>query len=242
MIDVLNPTPAEACLHLVLTAISPFQTVLDQPGLTHEFCNYQAFSILQNDGFVKYSNFLSSYALELNMGVYWADKDWKNAHHYFEPSSRKGLWHFTNALDNFKLYYQLALKSAKRHNVKKAVFLLGAAAHLMQDLCVPHHARVKLFNGHKPYEIWAQERRGKYAVTTQGVYQEGRSPSSLMINNAVAAADFFDWVRHEGDDSFYHKATEILLPLAQRSTAGLFRSFASEVLHFHHLKQRTIVA
>jgi len=236
MIDVLKPS------HLVLAAISPFQAVLDKPGLTHEFCNYQAFTILKNDGFSKHSDFLSSYALELNMGVYWADKDWKNVHHYFEPCSGKGFWHFTPAFDNFKMYYQLALKSAKRHNLKKAIFFLGAAAHLLQDLCVPHHARVKLFNGHKPYEKWVQERRGKYVVTTQGIYQEGRSPAALMIDNAVAAADLFDWVRYEGDDSFYNKATEILLPMAQRSTAGLFRTFTSEILNFNQLKQRNTVA
>jgi len=242
MIDMLKTTPADTCLHLVLSAISPFQTVLDQPGLTHEFCNCQALAILKNDGFARQAAFLSAYAFELNSGGYWADKGWKNAHHYFEPGSGKGLWHFSNAVDNFKLYYQLALKFAKRCDSKNAVFFLGAAAHLLQDLCVPHHVRIKLFHGHKPYEAWVQERRGKYAVATKGIYQEGRSLSALLVDNAVAAADFFDWVRYEGDDSFYHKSTEVLLPLAQRSTAGLFQTFAVQVLSSQQAKQRVTVA
>lgn len=242
MIDTPKPAPAEACLHLVLAAMSPFQSILDRPGLTHEFCNRQAHLMLRNDGFAQYADFLSPYLAELNAGVYWADKDWKNVHHYFEPCSGKGLWHFTNAIDNFEIYYRLALKTARQYNLKKAVFCLGAAAHLLQDLCVPHHARAKLFNGHKLYEGWAQEHCGNYAVTTQGIYQEGLPPLSLIMNNAHIAADFFDWVRHEGDDTFYHKATEILLPLAQRSTAGLFLSFATEILSLDQFKQSITVA
>jgi phospholipase C len=242
MIDVLKTTPTNTCLHLVLSAISPFQSVLDQPGLTHEFCNCQALAILKNDGFAKPAAFLSAYEFELNRGGYWADKGWKNAYHYFEPCSGKGLWHFSNAVEHFKLYYQLALKSAKRYNIKNAVFFLGAAAHLLQDLCVPHHVRIKLFHGHKPYELWVQERRGKYAVATQGIYQEGSSPSALLIDNAVAAADFFDWVRYEGDDAFYHKSTAVLLPMAQRSTAGLFQNFAGQIFSFQTVKQRMTVA
>lgn len=242
MIDTPKPAPAEACLHLVLAAMSPFQSILDKPGFTHEFCNQQALSILRKDGFSEYSDLLVPCLAELNLGVYWADKGWKNVHHYFEPCSGKGLWNFTHAIDNFEIYYRSAQKAVKQYNVKKAAFFLGAAAHLLQDLCVPHHARAKLFNGHKQYEGWVQERCGKYAASAQGIYQEELSPLSLIMNNAFIAADFFDWVRHEGDDTLYNKATEVLLPLAQRSTAGLFRTFASEVLSLGQFKQGITVA
>lgn len=233
---------AEDCFHLVLIAMSPLQKIFDRPGLTHEFCNQQALSILRNDGFSNYADLLHPYMAELNLGVYWADKDWKNVHHYFEPCTGKGLWQFTNAVDNFNMYYELALRATKLHNFKKAVFFLGAASHLVQDLCVPHHAKAKLLSGHKAYEGWAQERYDKYAAQTQGFYNEGRPAASLLVSNAYMAADFFDWVKHDGDYTLYDKATSVLLPQAQRTTAGLFRHFASQLVALGLTAPKVIVA
>jgi phospholipase C len=230
MIQTLKTVPADACLHIMLAIVSPLQCFLDKPGLTHEFCNLQALAIIKNDGLRQCSDILTKYTAELNLGVLWADKDWKNVHHYFEPSSRRGLWHSAHALDNFAMYYQLALQFAKQYNVKKAAFFLGAAAHLLQDVCVPHHARAKLFNGHKQYEGWVQANYTKYAILTDGIYCS--EVNSLINNNACVAADFFDWVRYEGDDTHYNRSTAILLPLAQRTTAGLFYAFIKENQNF----------
>ncbi|CQR73604.1 Zinc dependent phospholipase C [Sporomusa ovata DSM 2662] len=190
MINTLKAAPTDACLHFMLAVASPFQGFLDKPGLTHEFCNHQALSIIKNDG----------------------------------------LWHSTHAIENFELYYHLSLCSAKKYDLKKAAFFLGASAHILQDLCVPHHARAKLFNGHKQYEGWAQANYDKYAVLTEGLYGQGLE--SLINNNACVAAEFFDWVRCEDDVVHYNKATEVLLPLAQRTTAGLFHAFTTEIHNF----------
>lgn len=230
MINTLKTVPTDACLHFMLAVASPFQSILDKPGITHEFCNRQALAIIRNDGFWQCSKFLTNYIAELNLGVYWADKDWKNVHHYFEPCSGKGLWHSTHAIANFNLYYQLALQSAKQYNLKKATFFVGAAAHILQDLCVPHHARAKLFNGHKHYEGWVQAHYDQYAVLTNGIYCEGLQ--SLIVNNARVAAEFFDWVRYEGDNANYNQTTAVLLPLSQRTTAGLFYAFTTEINSF----------
>lgn len=222
--------PADICLNLVLTAISPLQAFIDQPGVTHEFCNRQAILILQNDGFTQYADFFLQHAKELNLGVYWADKGWKNVHHYFDPCSGRGLWTSAGAIESFKIYYRMATAAAKQADLNKAAFFLGAAAHLVQDLCVPHHARARLFCGHQHYENWVQRHFAKYAVNVRGTYNEGRPPYSLLLNNAHTAADFLDWVTNEGDEANFRKVTEHLLALAQRSTAGLFRQFACEVL------------
>lgn len=224
-------SPAGLCLSLVLTAISPFQAFIDPPGVTHEFCNRQALLILRNDGLTPYADFWGQYAKELNLGVYWADKGWKNIHHYFDPCSGRGLWTSAGAIENFKIYYRMATAAAKQADLQKAAFFLGAAAHLVQDLCVPHHARAKLFGGHQQYEHWVQQHFARYAVNGHGTYHEGRPPDFLPLDNAHTAADFFGWVTKEGEDANFRKATEHLLALAQRSTAGLFRQFACEVLN-----------
>ena len=230
MIGTIKTTSMESCIHMMLAAVSPLQKVLDKPGFTHEVCNRQALIILRNDGLEKYAELLAPFEVDLNLGVYWADKDWKNINHYFEPHTRRGLWNFNNAVDTFEMYYQHSLKYLRQYDIKKSIFYLGAAAHLLQDLCVPHHARAKLLNGHKAYELWAQSRSQDYAVTKDGIYQEGEAPLLLTVKNAEIAADFFDWVCYEGDEIFYDKVTSKLLPLAQRSTAGLFLNYAQEML------------
>jgi len=224
-LPTLGNSLAVAGAKLVLTAISPFQKLFDPPGITHEFCNHQAITILHNDGFELYAKFLTGYITELNAGVYWADEGWRNVSHYFEPLSGKGLWQFITAIEAFNGYYQQALNNMRRGNYNQAVFLLGVAAHLMQDLCVPHHARSKVFSGHKEYEGWVQERYIHYAVEGNGIYKDDSKLMTQLFDNAVVAADLFDWINLDRGRVNYHDATSILLPLAQRSTAGLFLNF-----------------
>ncbi|VBB06390.1 phospholipase c/d [Lucifera butyrica] len=213
-------------LQLLLATTSPLQCLLDRPGIAHEFCNRQAITILRQDGFEKDAALLEQFLPELNNGVYWADTGWKNVNHYFEPGAGKGLWKFANAAEDFRFYYFLALKNARRGLPHKAAFFLGAAAHLVQDLCVPHHASGQLFQGHQEYEAWAGKHFPDYAVKSQGIYLM-RQPENFLINNAVIAHDFISWV-NQGSSS-YHAATLLLLPRAQRSTAGLFRHFLAAV-------------
>jgi len=217
--------PVVAGARLFLAAVSPFQGIIDRPGRTHEFCNKQAITILRNDGYNICADFLVSYLKELNAGVYWADQGWKNVSHYFVPASGGGLWRFNNALDECCSYLKEAANSVAREDYAASTFFLGAAAHLVQDLCVPHHARAKVFCGHKEYEIWAEHNCAAYAVQTQGLYDEGAELKMWILKNAQTAADLLDWVNGEANTEDYHKATSILLPMAQRSTAGMFQQF-----------------
>jgi phospholipase C len=217
--------PVVTGVKILLSTVSPLQRLIDRPGYTHEFCNQQALLILEQDGFNRAANFIHHFLPELNAGIYWADEGWKNVSHYFEPVTKKGLWHFANAIDDFWMYYQGAMACSRSRDYRRAIFLLGAAAHLVQDVCVPHHARAKLFHGHKEYEAWAQKHYANYSVQSQGMYREGQPAPAFPLANADIAADLFDWVNTNGDEKSYHQATAISLPLAQRTTAGLFLHF-----------------
>lgn len=210
--------------NLLLAIASPFQSLFDRPSITHEFLNRQAIIILNNDGFTHCAKFLQRFLTELNAGVQWADKGWKNVSHYYEPLTGKGLWQFATALDSFSVYFRAALTSARQHDFAKTAFLLGAAAHLLQDLCVPHHARARLFSGHKEYESWVKINHAAFAVDSQGLYPDNNDPYRLLISNALAAADYLEWLTEENYTRF-HTVTTHLLPLAQRTTAGLFARF-----------------
>ncbi|CUH96471.1 hypothetical protein P22_2561 [Propionispora sp. 2/2-37] len=218
-------TSVEIGAKLLLTVVSPLQGILDSPGVTHEFCNRQAVTILTEDGLERCAAFFNCYLQQLNAGVYWADSGWKNISHYFEPVTAKGLWKFKSAMEEFRIYYQQALQWMDKQNPGRAVFFLGAAAHLLQDLCVPHHARSKLFGGHKDYEQWAEKHHADYAITMNGRYEELQNPQLGLLKNALIAADLWEWVNETATGDSYHRATAILLPLAQASTAGLLHKF-----------------
>lgn len=210
---------------MLLATTGPLQTLFDRPGKTHEFCNRQALTILKRDGLGRCARFFERHLKDLNAGVYWADEGWKNVGHYFEPGSAKGLWRFPSAVWDFRHYFERSLYHARRGDGARAAFYVGAAAHLVQDLCVPHHARAKLLDGHKQFETWAERHHASYAVESGGVYHENHPAHALLIRNAAVAADLLSWVGPEGAELSYHKATAILLPRAQRTTAGLFLQF-----------------
>lgn len=155
---------------VLLAVASPLQDMIDRPGVAHEFCNRQAVIILRADGFNSCADFIEQHMEQLNAGVYWADSGWKNVSHYYEPSTGKGLWHFKTALEEFDHYAMTAAGHMRNRQYKRAFFFLGAAVHLVQDLCVPHHARAKLFHGHKEYETWVARHFASFGVADSGNY------------------------------------------------------------------------
>ncbi|MDU4961234.1 MAG: zinc dependent phospholipase C family protein [Sporomusaceae bacterium] len=213
---------------LLLATAAPLQTLFDKPCVTHVFCNRQAITILSADGFYDSAAFYLRYLEALNAGVAWADQGWKNVNHYFSPDSRQGLWYFSTAVAEFNRYFNHSIRCMRRADPAGACFLLGAAAHLLQDLCVPHHARGKVFCGHKQYEDWAGRHYSRFAAGSGGIYRPGRA-ESLLLANAAVSADLFSQVASEHDEASYQAATAILLPLAQRTTAGLLLRFYQQM-------------
>lgn len=225
---LVNTLPLVSGAKIVLATASPLQSYLDRPGRTHGFCNSQAVKVMKQDGLEEEAALFKLWLPRLNAGAYWADQGWKNINHYYDPVTGNGLWKFTPATDEFAQYWHQAEKAIRDNDLVKSFFFLGAAAHLVQDLCVPHHARAKMLDGHKQYEAWAQANRNVYAVAAGGIY-EPANVYQLVAYNAAIAADCLSWVNTEGTESTYHSATAILLPLAQRTTAGLFQHFAALV-------------
>jgi len=228
---------------LLLATAAPLQAIIDKPCVTHEFCNRQALAILRHEGLKSCSDYFQRYLDKINAGACWADAGWKNVNHYYEPASGKGLWMFANAVEDFNKYYNLAIKWLFQGNYGQAAFFLGAALHLVQDLCVPHHARSLLFHGHKQYEEWVRRNFNAFRADNLGNYTTGKPIRSLLHYNAVIAADFLDWVGIDAAENRYRDATAVLLPLAQRTTADtLLQYYAAVVASGYTLCKTFIVA
>lgn len=195
----------------------------------HQFFNSQAVEILRNDGHGKYANVIEFYAEELNKGVNWADVGWKNITHYFNPDTGKGKLKFANAVDETVGYFNKAVRYWGGGRHRKSMFFLGAAAHIVQDLCVPQHAANSISPGHRRYEQWAKKRFMYYAVSQGGNYGRFNCPAQFVIENAKVAAKFRDMVKLRKSTKSFHRATETVLPMAQRSTAELFHFFLQHI-------------
>jgi len=210
---------------IILAAGTPIQRLLSGKNETHLFCNHQAILILQNDGYSSHARILSNHLELLNRGVAWADKGWKNFAHYLDPVSGIGLGPWPDARLECRNFFEKAMCYWRRGNKKKAFFFLGAAVHLVQDLCVPHHARGIAFCGHKEYERWVWENCLNYSVYSGGMYGGAPSPAGWVEINAKISRSYFPYVSSISSEASYKLATAALLPLAQRSTAGFFSFF-----------------
>lgn len=211
---------------LILATTSPLQKLIDhQVQKVHSTCNHAAIEILINDGWVKEGKLLSNYLAQINAGAAWADKGWKNVSHFCNPVTGLGLRGWPTAAEECTRYFVLARSCMNQLHFKKAFFYLGAAAHLVQDMCVPYHSRNVIFAGHHNYERWAEEHLEDYVVFTGGLYNNNiKNAGEWVMANARASFDLFSLVKNSSVRG-YNLATANMLPRTQRTTAGFFHHF-----------------
>jgi len=217
-------------LKLLLTAAIPFQSLVDRPSPSHGFINSQALAILTADGKQKHAAWLQHYLEPFNEGCDWADTGWKNVGHMYDPETGMGFRGWPSAPQMLSEYWNLAVRYFGEQAPHQAFFYLGAAAHLVQDLCVPHHAAARLFSGHKAFEEYARRYRHLFAVRYGGLYGLARTPEGWVINNAnYTRRHFSHCLTATVGRAELHEAVAELLPRAQRSTAGFVSYYLRHV-------------
>ncbi len=212
----------------ILVLGDPIYSLVDGKGITHLFCNEQAIVILGEDGFCKEADLLRKNLPAINQGTCWADRGWKCLAHYLDPDTQKGFGPWPSAAREGSSYLEQALMLWKQGRQRGAFFYLGAVLHLIQDLCVPHHANGVAFDGHQNLEKWARENRHAFQVKSNGLYSLAAEPEQWLYSNARAAKKLYrpDLM---GDREFLHYAVGLLLPLAQRTTAGFMQYFITRL-------------
>ena len=227
---------ATSCLttaKLFLATTSPLQKLIDQQvEVVHSSCNQAAIQIMINDGWFQEGKLLSNYLEQINAGATWADKGWKNVSHYCNPVTGLGLRGWPTAAEECARYFLLAKTCLKQLHFEKAFFYLGAAVHLVQDLCVPYHSRNVILAGHHSYEIWAEKHVENYLVTSGGLYNDTiKNVGEWVMINARASFDLFSLVNNKSVQG-YSLATATMLPRTQRTTAGFFHYFLRIAMDF----------
>jgi phospholipase C len=195
---------------------------------THWFINEAALDILSATGYRRDADAVFPFIANLQDGVAWADSGYKNVSHFFNPVTKKGIWGFASAACDFVHYLNKATLKAQKGNLPDAMFYVGAAAHLLQDVCVPHHTCGLLFDGHREYESWVEQNFMNYLFYTDSLEDHFKKPFHLLLSNAVTSAATINLVNQENVVN-YDKATYLLLPLAEYSTAGLLHWFINKL-------------
>ncbi|MBE3588507.1 MAG: zinc dependent phospholipase C family protein [Thermoanaerobacteraceae bacterium] len=196
---------------------------------THLLCNKQARLILERDGHGVAAGLLERYRRELDLGVCWPDSGWGSVHHFYHARTGDGLLGRAPADVVGERYFRRAFDLWRRGSYGKAMFFLGAATHLLQDLCEPHHASCVWGIGHACYERWVQKHSGSFLSGERGIYKTFREPVKWFQYCARKSYGLFDLVRERSNVKSYRQATEYLLPLTQRITAGFWLNFFKQV-------------
>ncbi|WP_019552253.1 zinc dependent phospholipase C family protein [Propionispira raffinosivorans] len=225
-------------LSILSTLSTPLHYIIDASDsaslcLTHKVCNIEALQIIRENGYHEVACILEKNINSLQLGVTWADLEFKNINHFFNPITRKGLWRFSPAVYDFSVYLTKACRFVKNKDLVNGFFYLGASAHLLQDMAVPHHVCGHLFNGHKKFENWVQTHNNEFS-SLQIELIPIKKPLELLLNNAILATDFMPLVDENATINQYHFAAQALLPIAHSSSATLFEWFISTKILSQH--------
>lgn len=208
----------------------------------HKFINNQAILILKNDGNIKQYNFFAKHIPDINVGAVWADQDYKSTNHFYNPDSAKGLYGFSNAHIMCVHYYTIALTKYLEGDEKGAMFYLGAACHLIQDVTIPQHVNVKLLKHHRKYEQWvikAFELHDEFKAKDSGIYLN-TIKQYIDYNTKVAIGAYNEYINEENLDTRFYKTTLIILVTAQKTTSGLMMNFYKDIVRIKNKSTRAI--
>lgn len=215
----------------ILKIVNPIKKLfIDTDCEVHVFNNYHAVELLKKHDYKKEYRFFKRYLKDIDRGSVWADQDFKSVTHFYNPHMKRGLFGHLNSLDNTKEYYEKALRLWEIGDKQESMFYLGACVHIIQDLTISQHVKIRLLDSHRQYENYVKYTHDlvKEYIAEQGPIRL-QSPEAYVEYNAKQALRIEGWVKKIPNikHQFYHK-TLYTLPLAQRTTAGCFLLFMEE--------------
>lgn len=195
--------------------------------IVHKYINTNAVEVLKNEGFLKEYEFYKKYIKSLNEGVTWADQDFKSSNHFFHYIHEKGLYGFSNALCEFKKYYNKSVGYYNAGDVNKSMFYFGAACHLIQDATVPQHVNNRLLNSHRNFETWIISKiMSDYSyVSSSGIVRYNNIEDYIRNNAKLAQKTHLKFINIKDKGERYKKVSTTILKQAQVTTSGLMLDF-----------------
>ena len=199
----------------------------------HIFIQQQALNILKINGYENEYNFFMKYIYQINQGLVWADQDFKCYHHFYNPKVQRGKFGYKeNAMTLSASYYRRALEHLRLGNYKRSMFYFGAACHIVQDLTIPQHAKGKLLDNHRSFELYVRanyKNNNKFKTEEQAIYFN-KIEDYIDYNSRIALKlDYMYRNITNLTTKFYLTAIKAIT-LSQRTTAGCLIMFYNDML------------
>lgn len=216
--------------------INPFKKrIIKTEAKVHLFNNKQAVLLLKKYGYEDEFYLYDYYLKYINKGSVWADQDFRSASHFYNPIHKRGLFGQQHSAKVINQYYKKALKYWKKDKKNIAMFYLGACVHIIQDLTIPQHVIIRLFESHRRYENFV-----KLTYDIVEKYISSQPPilfdniNDYIDNNSKKALKLYKKNKHLNDQRLmFYKWTIVNLPLSQRTTAGCFLMFLKDVDYYY---------
>ncbi|ABK61937.1 MULTISPECIES: zinc dependent phospholipase C family protein [Clostridium] len=216
----------------VMVAVNPIKkAVIKTHCITHKYINNKSLELLKTQGYIHEYRYFKNYINDINAGVTWADQDLKSINHFYHVDERKGIYGFSNALEECKKYYKLSLRYLKIGDVHKSMFFFGAACHLIQDTTVPHHVNNRLLKKHRDFELWIiKQILLGYNFETDKDIKRYRSVEEYIQTNALMANTvYFRYNYMKNKEEKYMKVAPIIIEEAQITTAGFMLDYYDKI-------------
>lgn len=220
-------------LQYTFAFLNPFKkTIINTHCNVHKFINLQALRILKNDDYLPAYELFTLNIAKINEGAYWADQDFKSSSHLYNPYTKKGLFGRKNAMELAVEYYTKAEEFFIDGSDDEAMFYLGAALHIIQDMTIPQHANVRLLDNHRQYETFVKRtyQYVKEFKADRGAYILDTIQEYIRFNARVALKAYKKFKPIKQSEERYYKVANCTLPLAQRTTAGCMLTFFNNVV------------
>ena len=210
------------------------KTIIQTNCEVHLFIQKNALDILKNSQYIDEYKLFIKYLPQINKGLVWADQDFKSYFHFYNPRENRGIYASEyNALDMAKLYYKKALIYYMNSKYDKSMFYFGASCHIIQDLTIPQHAKGKLFDNHRQFELYVKSNYDKIKR-----FKSFEKP--LILNDIKDYVNYnslnalkIDYMHRKINDlntKFYLTAIKSIT-LAQNSTAGYMIMFYKDLFY-----------
>ena len=223
---------------MLLAPVGPLQYLLNTPGVAHIYSLEDAYRILEGDSKQKVADFFQRYTVYLEKGLLWADRGWKNVCHYYSRPGKQGGVRWPGAAAECQYYYNKAIFLSYK-DILKGMFFVGAALHLVQDMCVPHHSLGSVFDGHQEFEKWATNHWDQFRTKAYtGIYPSFSHPAQWIDYNSEQASPLYSLVSLDKGctSETYTEAANRLIPLTIATSAG-FLDFVYQNLRNCSLNQ-----
>lgn len=208
------------------------KSIINTDCEVHIFIQSNALEILKNEGYYREYIFFKDYLTQINKGLVWADQDFKSYHHFYNIKEERGKFGYDeNALTVINRYYNKAIKFFDLNKFELSLFYFGAACHLLQDLTVPQHAKGRLLDNHRQFEMYVKRvyKSMPRLIARHGIVQLN-SVEEYLNNNAKHAVYYDNMYRNISNlNNRFYMLSMKCLPLAQRSSAGFMLMFFNDI-------------